>query len=82
MAVDLTAELRQIADIAEAGDKPHWAKTMRAAATMLDNQAVVVKASHGVSGRIKAAAITLGYDPATATNAALDFIIERAKAAR
>lgn len=32
----LTDELREYADIAEAGDKPHWAKAMREAARQLD----------------------------------------------
>lgn len=32
------AKLRQYADIADAGDKPHWAKTMRDAATLVSEQ--------------------------------------------
>jgi hypothetical protein len=31
----LSDELRQAADICEAGDKPHWAKLMRCAAAQL-----------------------------------------------
>lgn len=50
--------------------------------TKLKNQEIAVKAAHGVSGRIKAAAIKLGYDAATAENTPLDFIIERAQAAQ
>ncbi len=29
------SKLREYADIADAGDKPHWAKTMRDAATLM-----------------------------------------------
>jgi len=32
---DLSARLREYADIAEAGGKPHWAKAMREAAELL-----------------------------------------------
>ena len=35
--VDLVATLRKFADIAEAGDKPHWAGAMRLAATEIRN---------------------------------------------
>ncbi|HRD65699.1 MAG TPA: hypothetical protein PKY50_06040 [Candidatus Competibacter sp.] len=31
----ISRELRNIADIAEAGDKPHWAKAMRAGARQI-----------------------------------------------
>lgn len=78
--MELIDDLRRTADLA--GDKPHWAKLMRNAALALGNQETVVKAAHGTSGRIKAAAIRLGYDPATAENTALDFILERAQAAQ
>ena len=80
--MELIDDLRRTADIAEAGDKPHWAKLMRDAALALGNQETVVKAAHGTSGRIKSAAIKLGYDPATADHTALDFIIERAHSAQ
>lgn len=32
----IAQELRRIADIAEAGDKPHWAKVMRAGAAEIE----------------------------------------------
>lgn len=32
---EIAKELRKIADIAEAGDKPHWASLMRCAAAQL-----------------------------------------------
>ena len=34
---NIAEELREIADKAEAGDKLHWAKAMRAGALQLDN---------------------------------------------
>ena len=33
--IEVAEELRRIADIAEAGGKPHWAQTMRAGAMQI-----------------------------------------------